>query len=124
MLAGDAAHTIHPLAGQGVNLGFKDAQTLAEELLRAQAKGLDIGSALVLARYQRRRQADNLSTMAVMEGFKRLFAADDPLLRWMRNEGMRLFDRLLPVKQHVVMKAMGLDCPATSAGLSPAGAHA
>ena len=90
-------------------LGFKDAQTLAEELLRAQAKGLDIGSALVLARYQRRRQADNLSTMAVMEGFKRLFAADDPLLRWMRNEGMRLFDRLLPVKQHVVMKAMGLD---------------
>ena len=109
VLAGDAAHTIHPLAGQGVNLGFKDAQTLAEELLRAQAKGLDIGSALVLARYQRRRQADNLSTMAVMEGFKRLFAADDPLLRWMRNEGMRLFDRLLPVKQHVVMKAMGLD---------------
>ena len=47
--------------------------------------------------------------MAVMEGFKRLFAADDPLLRWLRNEGMRLFDRLLPVKQHVVMKAMGLD---------------
>ena len=109
VLSGDAAHTIHPLAGQGVNLGFKDAQTLAEELLRAQSKGLDIGSALVLGRYQRRRQADNLSTMAVMEGFKRLFAADDPLLRWLRNEGMRLFDRLLPVKQHVVMKAMGLD---------------
>jgi len=109
VLAGDAAHTIHPLAGQGVNLGFKDAQTLAEEILRAQSKGLDIGSGLVLGRYQRRRQADNLSTMAVMEGFKRLFAADDPLLRWLRNEGMRLFDRLLPVKQHIVMKAMGLD---------------
>lgn len=109
VLAGDAAHTIHPLAGQGVNLGFRDAETLAQEILRAHSKGLDIGSALVLARYQRRRQADNLSTMAVMEGFKQLFAADQPLLRWLRNEGMRLFDRLLPVKQHVVLKAMGLD---------------
>lgn len=109
VLAGDAAHTIHPLAGQGVNLGFKDAETLAEEILRGQRKGLDIGSELVLSRYQRRRQADNLTTMAAMEGFKQLFAADQPLLRWLRNEGMRLFDRLLPVKQHVVMKAMGLD---------------
>lgn len=109
VLAGDAAHTIHPLAGQGVNLGFKDAETLAEEIIRAQSKGLDIGSALVLGRYQRRRQADNLSTMAVMEGFKQLFGSDQPVLRWLRNEGMRLFDRLLPVKQHVVMKAMGLD---------------
>ncbi|WP_430460600.1 UbiH/UbiF/VisC/COQ6 family ubiquinone biosynthesis hydroxylase [Thalassolituus sp. LLYu03] len=109
VLAGDAAHTIHPLAGQGVNLGFKDAETLAEEILRAQAKGLDIGSELVLSRYQRRRQADNLATMAVMEGFKQLFGSDLPLVRLLRNEGMRLFDKLLPVKQHVVMKAMGLD---------------
>lgn len=109
VLAGDAAHTIHPLAGQGVNLGFKDAETLAEEILRAHSKGLDIGSELVLSRYQRRRQADNLATMAVMEGFKQLFAANQPVLRLLRNEGMRLFDRLLPVKQHVVMKAMGLD---------------
>lgn len=109
VLAGDAAHTIHPLAGQGVNLGFKDAETLAEEILRAAQKGLDIGSDMVLARYQRRRQMDNLSTMAAMEGFKRLFASDQPLVRWLRNEGMRLFDKFLPVKQHVVMKAMGLD---------------
>lgn len=109
VLAGDAAHTIHPLAGQGVNLGFKDAETLAEEILRARAKRLDIGSELVLARYQRRRQADNLATMAAMEGFKQLFGSDQPLVRLLRNEGMRLFDRLLPVKQHVMMKAMGLD---------------
>ena len=102
-------HVIHPLAGQGVNLGFKDAETLAEEILRAHSKGLDIGGELVLSRYQRRRQADNLSTMAAMEGFKQLFAADQPLLRLLRNEGMRLFDKLLPVKQHVMMKAMGLD---------------
>ncbi len=109
VLAGDAAHTIHPLAGQGVNLGFKDAETLAEDILRAHSKGLDLGGELVLRRYQRRRQADNLCTMAAMEGFKQLFAADQPLLRLLRNEGMRLFDKLLPVKQYVMMKAMGLD---------------
>lgn len=109
VLAGDAAHTIHPLAGQGVNLGFKDAEALSDEILRGFNKGLDIGSEAVLARYQRRRQADNLATMAAMEGFKQLFAADQPLLRLLRNEGMRLFDKFLPVKQHVMMRAMGLE---------------
>ncbi|MEE3190956.1 MAG: FAD-dependent monooxygenase, partial [Pseudomonadota bacterium] len=108
VVAGDAAHTIHPLAGQGVNLGFKDAQVLSEEIVRAMDKGLSPGSDAVLARYQRRRQADNLATMAAMEGFKRLFASDQPLVRLIRNEGMRLFDKMMPVKQHVVMKAMGL----------------
>lgn len=108
VLAGDAAHSIHPLAGQGVNLGFKDAQVLAEEVIRGHLKGLDIGSKHVLARYQRRRQADNLVMMASMEGFKRLFGADQPLLRLLRNQGMNWFDNVLPVKQHVVMKAMGL----------------
>ena len=109
VLAGDAAHTIHPLAGQGVNLGFKDAEVLAEELMRAVNKGLSPGADTVLARYQRRRQADNLATMAAMEGFKRLFGSDQPLVRLLRNEGMRLFDKVMPVKQHVVMRAMGLD---------------
>jgi 2-octaprenylphenol hydroxylase len=109
VVAGDAAHTIHPLAGQGVNLGFKDAEVLAEEIIRATNKGLSPGADSVLARYQRRRQADNLATMAAMEGFKRLFGSDQPLVRLLRNEGMRLFDKVMPVKQHVVMKAMGLD---------------
>lgn len=108
VLAGDAAHSIHPLAGQGVNLGFKDAQVLVEEILRGHNKGLDIGSKHVLARYQRRRQADNLAMMASMEAFKQLFGADQPLLRLLRNQGMNLFDKVLPVKQHIVMKAMGL----------------
>lgn len=108
VLAGDAAHSIHPLAGQGVNLGFKDAQVLVEEILRGQQRGIGIGSQHVLARYQRRRQGDNLAMMASMEGFKRLFGADQPLLRLLRNQGMNLFDKALPVKQHVVMKAMGL----------------
>lgn len=108
VLAGDAAHVIHPLAGQGVNLGFKDVQVLVEEVLRGASQGLDIGSAAVLGRYQRRRQADNLATMAAMEGFKRLFGADHHLVRLIRNEGMRWFDKFLPVKQHVMMQAMGL----------------
>lgn len=109
VVAGDAAHTIHPLAGQGVNLGFKDAEVLAEEILRGVNRGLSPGSDAVLGRYQRRRQADNLATMAAMEAFKRLFAADQPIIRLLRNEGMRLFDKALPVKQHVVMQAMGLN---------------
>lgn len=108
VLAGDAAHVIHPLAGQGVNLGFKDVQVLLEEVLRGFEQGLDIGSAAVLGRYQRRRQGDNLATMAAMEGFKRLFAAEHPLARLVRNQGLRWFDQFLPVKQHVMMQAMGL----------------
>ena len=108
VVAGDAAHTIHPLAGQGVNLGFKDVEVLAEEILKASQRGLSPGHASVLARYQRRREADNLTTMAAMESFKRLFGADSTLIRVLRNTGMRQFDRLLPIKQHAMMTAMGL----------------
>ena len=107
-LIGDAAHTIHPLAGQGVNLGFKDAAALSCELLRAHGKGLSLGSVQVLQRYERRRQADNLLMMTAMEGFKRLFSAEQPIVRLLRNQGMRLFNRASAVKQHVVMQAMGL----------------
>ena len=107
-LIGDAAHTIHPLAGQGVNLGFKDVAALSEELLRAKKQSLDLGNVASLKRYQRRRQADNLIMMAAMEGFKRLFAADQPIVRLLRNQGMRLFNAASAVKQHVVMQAMGL----------------
>lgn len=107
-LVGDAAHTIHPLAGQGVNLGFKDVAALSEELLRAHQLGLDLGNISSLQRYQRRRQGDNLLMMSAMEGFKRLFAAEQPVVRMLRNQGMRLFNRAAAIKQHVVMQAMGL----------------
>lgn len=107
-LIGDAAHTIHPLAGQGVNLGFKDVAALTEELLRAHQQELSLGNLKVLKRYERRRQADNLIMMGAMEGFKRLFAAEQPMIRLLRNEGMRLFNRASAIKQHVVMQAMGL----------------
>jgi 2-octaprenylphenol hydroxylase len=107
-LVGDAAHTIHPLAGQGVNLGFKDVAALSEELLRANKLGLNLGLLTSLQRYERRRQGDNLLMMSAMEGFKRLFAAEQPIVRLLRNQGMRLFNRAASIKQHVVMQAMGL----------------
>ncbi len=107
-LIGDAAHTIHPLAGQGINLGFKDASVLVEELNRALDRGLPLGSLSVLERYQRRRKPDNLGMMAVMEGFKRLFESEAPLLRILRNEGMSQLDRLNPIKNLLAKQAMGL----------------
>lgn len=107
-LMGDAAHTIHPLAGQGVNLGFQDVITLMEEVERAVSRGLSPGDMLALGRYQRRRKPHNLGTMAVMEGFKQLFE-DQPLpVRLLRNDGMSAINRLGPVKNLLVRQAMGL----------------
>lgn len=108
-LIGDAAHTIHPLAGQGVNLGFLDAKALAHEVQRAHAKRLAIDDRRFLRRYQRRRIGHNLGMMWVMEGFKRLFA-DQPLpLRWLRNAGMSGLDRSGVIKHQLMRSAMGMD---------------
>ncbi|QSP95145.1 FAD-dependent monooxygenase [Marinobacter salinisoli] len=109
VLVGDAAHTIHPLAGQGANLGYSDVRVLLQELLRARKAGLQPDEALVLARYQRRRKADNLAMMAAMEGFKQLFARDELPLRWLRNAGMRWLNELGPVKHRIAAEAMGLN---------------
>lgn len=108
-LVGDAAHTIHPLAGQGANLGYGDVGVLLDELARARRLGLSPGDPLVLARYQRRRKGDNLAMMAAMEGFKQLFAREELPVRWLRNAGMRWFDRLGMVKNRLAARAMGLD---------------
>ena len=108
VLVGDAAHNIHPLAGQGVNLGFQDIEVLLEELQRAIRKQLPLGSELVLMRYQRRRKAENLRMMAVMEGFKRLFGSNEVPLRVLRNEGMTQLDRMMPIKQTIIREVMGL----------------
>lgn len=107
-LVADAAHTIHPLAGQGINLGFADVRVLAEELLRGHRRGLTADDASVLARYQRRRKADNLAMLVAMDGFKRLFAADPLPLRLLRNSGMRLVDRLPSIKRILIRQAMGI----------------
>jgi len=107
-LVGDAAHTIHPLAGQGVNLGFMDAAALAEVLLEANQRDENWGSEAVLRRFQRQRRSANLTMAAAMEGFRRLFAPRPPLIRLLRSEGMKLADRMEPLKQHLMLQAMGL----------------
>ena len=108
VLVGDAAHTIHPLAGQGANLGYGDIRVLLEELGRAKTLGLAPDDALVLARYQRRRKGENLAMMAAMEGFKQLFARDELPVRWLRNTGMRWLNQLAPVKNRIAAQAMGV----------------
>lgn len=107
-LLGDAAHTIHPLAGQGVNLGFADVAALVDEVARALTRGNDIGALSTLTRYQRRRKPDNLMVMAAMEGFKRLFGADNIALRLLRNMGLSKLNALRPLKNTIIKKAMGL----------------
>jgi 2-octaprenylphenol hydroxylase len=107
-LVGDAAHTIHPLAGQGVNLGLADVQSLSGVLLRAHARGENLASEQVLSRYQRERKAANLGMMLVMEGFKRAFGSEDLTLRWLRNAGLKAADKLGPFKREVMSRAMGL----------------
>jgi len=108
-LVGDAAHTIHPLAGQGVNLGLADVASLAEVLIEASTEGKDIGSMSVLRRYERWRKADSLSLFVAMDSLKRLFSSQHSGLRWLRNFGLSLTDRLAPVKNHLVRSAMGLN---------------
>lgn len=107
VLIGDAAHSIHPLAGQGANLGLLDVVVLAEELVRGQRSGRPPFDPVVLARYQRRRKPHNLMMMAVMEGFKRLYS-DQPLsVRWLRNVGMRRVDHWPWLKNRLIREAAG-----------------
>ncbi len=110
-LIGDAAHTIHPLAGQGVNLGFLDAATLAEVLLDARARGETLAEERVLGRFERQRMPQNLAMMAAMEGFERLFQSDSLLLRWLRNAGLRQVEQLPAAKALFVRQALGLSGP-------------
>lgn len=107
-LVGDAAHSIHPLAGQGVNLGLKDVQALSGEIERALDRGLPLSEPSILRRYQRQRLGDNLGMMATMEGFKRLFGSHSLPGIALRNTGLRQVDALPWVKQTLARKAMGV----------------
>jgi len=106
-LVGDAAHTIHPLAGQGVNLGFADAQSLAQVIREAQQQHQDFGALPVLRRYERWRRADNRAMLIAMDGFKRLFGSQWGPLRWLRNSGLNLTNRLASIKKIIMQQAMG-----------------
>ncbi len=107
-LVGDAAHAIHPLAGQGVNLGFLDAATLFEVLAEARDSRRKIGSFATLRRYERARKGANLGMLGAMDFFKRFFSNEILPLQLTRNLGLSLVDHAGPVKHLIIKRAMGL----------------
>lgn len=113
-LIGDAAHGIHPIAGQGANLGFRDVAVFTE-LLHEQAKlGLDLGSTDLLAHYQQWRRFDTLSMTSVTDALNRLFSNRNPVLRLARDAGLGMVERMPTTKRFLMHHAMGLvgDLPA------------
>ncbi|MGH8620250.1 MAG: FAD-dependent monooxygenase, partial [Burkholderiales bacterium] len=103
-LAGDAAHGVHPLAGQGVNLGFRDAQALAG-VLADREPGRDLGDRPLLRRYERARREDIWATQFVTDGLARLFSAEGAALARLRNTGLAAVDRLGPLKRFFTERA-------------------
>lgn len=108
LLIGDAAHVIHPLAGQGINLGLQDVKALSRILIDAANRGIAIDSERVLAAYQRARRGENLKMLALMQGFKSLFGRRELSLRWLRNSGMRFVNSQAKLKRAIIKQAIGL----------------
>jgi 2-polyprenylphenol 6-hydroxylase len=104
-LIGDAAHNIHPLAGQGVNTGFRDARQLAQILLERRAQS-DCGDAQLLRRYERKRKEDIYTMQATTYGLKHLFNNEVPLLRAVRNIGLNTVNRIIPLKKMLMQHAL------------------
>jgi len=106
-LIGDAAHGVHPIAGQGLNLGLKDAAALAEVVAQALRNGEDIGAEAVLERYARWRRFDNVTNALAFDGFVRLFSNDNPLLRLARGVGLAAVNRIAPARRFFMHEAGG-----------------
>jgi 2-octaprenyl-6-methoxyphenol hydroxylase len=107
-LVGDAAHVIHPIAGQGLNLGLRDVAALAETIVDAARLGLDVGAAHVLERYQRWRRFDTMAMGIATDGLNRLFSNRSDALRLVRDVGLGLVDRLPGLKRLFIREAAGL----------------
>jgi len=107
-LIGEAAHVIHPIAGQGLNIGIRDVAALAEAIVDARRLGLDIGDDAVLDRYQRWRRADALLLAAVTDGLNRLFSNAIPPVKLVRDVGLAIVHRLPPLKRILMRHAMGM----------------
>jgi len=107
VLLGDAAHRVHPLAGQGVNLGFQDVTELTSTLLESVGNGRDIADSLYLRRYARRRRAEVSFMLMGMDGIQRIFTSRRQLVQKSRRLAMKMIDRLPPVKQFLVNRALG-----------------
>ncbi|MDP2562887.1 FAD-dependent monooxygenase [Psychrobium sp. 1_MG-2023] len=107
-LIGDAAHTIHPLAGLGVNLGFLDAASLAQTILDNHQQGKDIGELANLRSFERWRKSEAMQMIAAMESFKQLFAGANPVKKLVRDLGLVAVDKVPPVKEMFIRHAMGL----------------
>lgn len=107
-LVGDAAHTIHPLAGQGVNLGLLDAASLAQEVYALWRQGEDIGARRNLRGYERWRKAEAAKMIAAMQGFRDLFDGNNPAKKLIRGLGMKLAGQLPGAKDEIMKRALGL----------------
>lgn len=108
VIIGDAAHVCHPVAGQGVNVGWRDAMELGAILSEARALGGDLGSQSVLSSYQRARRLDTYSIFAMTDGMVRLFSNDSHILGFLRNGGLGVVNRISPLKKFFMKRAMGV----------------
>jgi 2-octaprenyl-6-methoxyphenol hydroxylase len=108
VLIGDAAHAVHPLAGQGLNIGMRDVAALTEIIVEGARLGFDICSPVLLERYERWRRFDSALSATAMDGLNRLFSNDSAPLRVLRDLGLGIVDRTAPLKRFLVREAAGL----------------
>ncbi len=117
VLVGDAAHVVHPMAGQGVNIGLRDAEVLVDELRPHLSRGIEarrlLGDPDLLYHYERSRRRENAIMLGALGGLHRLFSADDLAVRLLRNAGLGIVNRLAPVKRELMVQALGFAQAAT-----------